>query len=196
MAQSSGLQNKIQRIGAIVEQLDSMADPNSRALAKELLESLMALHGAGLERMLELASQSGGQEAGFVKKWSGDELVSGLLLLYGLHPDDLATRVGRALEKSRGFLESHVAHAELKSIGEDGTVTVRLHRKPNGGCGSTGELVRSTLEAHIQNAAPDAPSILIEETGLGLSGFVSVEQLQSGGVASAMPAARSLRSGD
>jgi hypothetical protein len=196
MAQSSNLQSNIQRIGAIVEQLESVADPNSCALAKELLESLMALHGAGLERMLELAGQSRGQEAEFIETWCGDELVSGLLLLYGLHPDDLATRVTRALEKSRSFLESHAAYADLKSIGEDGTVTVRLHRKPNGGCGSTAELVRSTLEVHIQNAAPDAPSILIEETGLGLSGFVSLEQLQSGGVASARPTARSLRNGD
>jgi hypothetical protein len=194
MAQSSDLQNKIQRIGAIVEQLESVADPNARALAKELLESLMALHGAGLERMLELANQSGGPEAEFIKTWCADDLVSGLFLLYGLHPDDLATRVGRVLEKSRGFLESHAAHAELKSIGEDGAVTVRLHRKPNGGCGSTSELVRSTLEAHIQNAAPDAPSILIEETGLGLSGFVSVEQLQGGGTTS-LTTARTLRSG-
>lgn len=196
MTQSSDLQNKIQRIGAIVEQLQSVSDPNSRAFAKELLESLMALHGAGLERMLELARQSGGQEAEFIKKWCADELVSGLFVLYGLHPDDLATRVARALEKSRGFLESHAAHAELKSISEDGTVTVRLHRKASGGCGSTGELVRSIVEEHIQNAAPDAASILIEETGQGLSGFVSVEQLQSARMAAAISPGRTLRSGD
>jgi Fe-S cluster biogenesis protein NfuA len=196
MARNSDLQNKIQRIGAIVEQLELMADPNSRALAKDLLESLMALHGAGLERILELASESGKDGEVFIKKCGGDELVSGLLLIYGLHPDDLATRVGRALEESRPFLESHAAHAELKSIAEGGTITVQLHRKPNGGCGSGGETVRATLEAHIQNAAPDAPSILIEETGLGISGFVSVAQLQSGQPMAALTAARAPRSSD
>jgi hypothetical protein len=196
MAQNSDLQNKIQRVGTIVEQLESMADPNSRALAKELLESLMALHGAGLERILELASESGSEGEGFINKCGRDELVSGLLLIYGLHPDDLATRVKGALEKSRAFLESHAAHAELKSIAEDGTITVQLHRKPNGGCGSTGELIRSTLEAHIQNAAPDAPSIVIEETGLGTSGFVSVAQLQNGRPMAALSSAQAARSGD
>jgi Fe-S cluster biogenesis protein NfuA len=196
MAQNSDLQNRIQRIGAIVEQLESMADPNSRALAKELLESLMALHGAGLERILELASESGSEGEAFINKCGRDELVSGLLLIYGLHPDDLATRVKRALEKSHGFLESHSTLAELKSIAEDGTVTVQLHRKPNGGCGSNGELIRSTLEAQIQNAAPDASSIVVVETGLGTSGFVSVVQLQNGLPTAVLSSAQAARSGD
>ena len=48
MAQDAAFQKRIQRIGEIVEQLESTADPNARAMAKELLESLMALHGAAL----------------------------------------------------------------------------------------------------------------------------------------------------
>ena len=48
MAQNTALQKQIRRIGEIVEQLESTADPNARAMAKELLESLMALHGAAL----------------------------------------------------------------------------------------------------------------------------------------------------
>jgi Fe-S cluster biogenesis protein NfuA len=198
MEQGSELQNKIQRIAAIVDQLESAGDPNSRALAKELLESLMALHGAGLEQILELARAGGKAGDDFVQRCGRDELVSCLLLLYGLHPDELTTRVERALEKSRSFLESHAAHATLKSIGEDGTITVQLHRKPNGGCGSTAEAVRAALEANLQNAAPDAPAILIEETGIGVSaaGFVSLAQLQSGQSMAAWSAARTQRSGD
>ena len=53
MAQDAAFQKRIQRIGELVEQLESAADPNARAMAKELLESLMALHGAALERILE-----------------------------------------------------------------------------------------------------------------------------------------------
>jgi hypothetical protein len=62
MARDKEIQKRMQRIGETVEQLESAADPNSRAMAKELLESLMALHGAALERILELASEAG--EAG------------------------------------------------------------------------------------------------------------------------------------
>ena len=137
MAQDTALQKRIQRIGEIVEQLESAADPNTRAMAKELLESLMALHGAGLERILELAAEAGEAGESVIRKCGRDELVSSLLLLYGLHPEDLNTRVATALEKSRTYLESHTASAELVSI--DATtarLSVRLEVKSSG-CGSS-----------------------------------------------------------
>jgi Fe-S cluster biogenesis protein NfuA len=197
MAQDAVLRRRIQRIGEIVEQLESAADPNARAMAKELLESLMALHGAGLERVLELASEAGETGEDIIRKFARDELVGSLLLLYGLHPEDLLTRVKRALEKSQAFLESHAASAELVSIDEDGAVTVRLQVKSSG-CGSSAASVKSTLEASLQNAAPDATSILVEETGAALtrSGFVSLAQLQSGESMAALAVRRVHQNGD
>jgi Fe-S cluster biogenesis protein NfuA len=197
MAQDTVLRRRIQRIGEIVEQLESAADPNARAMAKELLESLMALHGAGLERILELASEAGETGEDIVRKFARDELVGSLLLLYGLHPDDLLTRVQRALEKSQAFLESHAASAELVSIDDDGAVTVRLQVKSSG-CGSSAASVKSTLEGSLQNAAPDATSILVEETGAALtrSGFVSIAQLQSGESMAALAVRRVHQNGD
>jgi Fe-S cluster biogenesis protein NfuA len=119
-----------------------------------------------------------------IRSCGSDDLIGSVLLLYGLHPESLQTRVARALEKSRGFLETHSAHAELLSIQQDGTVTVRLEMKSNGGggCGSSGALVKSTLEANLQNAAPDAATIVVEEAGalLTQSGFISVAQLAAG----------------
>jgi Fe-S cluster biogenesis protein NfuA len=196
MAPDAALQKRIQRIGEIVEQLDSTADPNARDMAKELLESLMALHGAALERILELASHAGEAGETIIRKCGSDELVSSVLLLYGLHPEDLRSRVARALEKSRSYLESHAATAELVSVSDEGKVNVRLHLKSNG-CGSSAASVKSTLEAAIQNAAPDATSFVVEvsETGLTRSGFVSVEQLASG-MAMAVLSPRMQRSGD
>jgi Fe-S cluster biogenesis protein NfuA len=184
MAQDAAFQKQIGRIGELVERLESSADPSSRALAKEFIESLMALHGAALERILELAAESGEPGEKLIRSCGGDGLIGSVLLLYGLHPESLQNRVTRALEKSRAFLESHAAHAELISIQEDGTVTVRLEMKSNGGggCGSSGVLVKSTLEANLQNAAPDAATIVVEEAGALLmqSGFVSVAQLAAG----------------
>ena len=88
----------------------------------------------------------------------------------------------RAREIAQPSLNRTAASAELVSIDEDGTVTVRLQVKSSG-CGSSAAAsVKSTLEAAIQNAAPDAASIVVEETGAALtrSGFVSVAQLASG----------------
>jgi len=202
MAQDAAFQKQVQRIGELVERLEATADPNARALAKELVESLMALHGAALERILEILAGSNNGDVGdaIIQKCAHDELVSSVLLLYGLHPEDLNTRVANALDKKRGFLESHAASVELVSIGADGTVTVRLHVKASGGCGSTAALVKSTIEGAIQDAAPDAAAIVVEESGVALksAGFVSVTQLIGGGpgilASSATPQAA--RSGD
>jgi Fe-S cluster biogenesis protein NfuA len=197
MAQDTAFQKRIQRIGEMVERLESTTDPNARALARELLESLMVLHGSAIERILEIASEAGETGETIIRKCGSDELVSSLLLLYGLHPDDLHSRVTRALEKSRSYLASHSASAELLSIGEDGTVALRLHVKSNG-CGSSAASVKSTLEAALQDAAPDAASIVVEETGAALtgSGFVSLAQLENGQGMAALSVARTQRSGD
>jgi Fe-S cluster biogenesis protein NfuA len=197
MPPDKDLQKRIQRIGEIVEQLEATADPNARAIAKELLESLMALHGAALEQILNITSQAGETGESLIRKFGGDRLVSSLLLLYGLHPSDMRSRVTVALEKSRGLLDSHSARAELVSISDEGAVTLRLHLKP-GGCGSTAATLKSTLEAAIQDAAPDAPSILVQEADNGAprSGFVSVAQLANGQSMAALSVAPTQRSGD
>jgi len=197
MAPDRAFQKRIQRIGEIVEQLESTADPNARATAKELLESLMALHGAALERILELAAGTGEAGEAIIRKCGRDELVSSLLLLYGLHPDDLRTRVTRALEKSRSNVESRGGSAELISINQDGVVTLRLNVKSSG-CGSTTSSVKSMLEAVVQDAAPDATSIVVEETSEALtrSGFVPLGQLESGQAMAALFAGRAQRNGD
>jgi Fe-S cluster biogenesis protein NfuA len=197
MPPDKDLQKRIQRIGEIVEQLETNADPNARAMAKELLESLMALHGAALEKILNITHEAGETGESLIRKFGEDQLVSSLLLLYGLHPQDLRTRVTTALEKSRGFLDSHSAKAELVSINEDGAVMLRLHLKP-GGCGSTAATVKSTLESAIQDAAPDAASIQVQEADNGAtrSGFVSVAQLANGRSMAALSVAPTERSGD
>jgi Fe-S cluster biogenesis protein NfuA len=109
----------------------------------------------------------------------------------------MRTRVSAALEKSRGFLDLHSAQAELASISEDGAVTLRLHLKP-GGCGSTAATVKATLESAIQDAAPDAASILVQEADNGAprSGFVSVAQLANSQSMAASSLAPTERSGD
>ena len=197
MPPDKDLQKRIQRVGEIVEQLEATADPNARAMAKELMESLMALHGAALEKILNITHEAGETGDSLIRKFGDDQLVSSLLLLYGLHPCDMQSRVTSALEKSRGFLDLHSAKAELISISEDGAVTLRLHLKP-GGCGSTAATVKSMLEAAIQDAAPDAASILVQEADSGAprSGFISVAQLANGQSVAALSVAPTQRSGD
>ena len=62
---------------------------------EELVQCVMSLYGAGLERVLDTV----GPDA--VRRLADDELVGNLLVLHDLHPDDVDTRVQRALDQVR-----------------------------------------------------------------------------------------------
>src|ERR1700687_5359695 len=59
MVNRKEFQQRAQVIEALVRKIDGVSDPDLRASTKELLQALMALHGAGLERMMEIVHQSG-----------------------------------------------------------------------------------------------------------------------------------------
>jgi Fe-S cluster biogenesis protein NfuA len=184
-------------IEVLIAKLEEAADPALKSAAQELVRALMELHGAGLERILEIVRQAGEPASRLVERFQKDELVRSLLLLYGLHSQDLRTRVVEALEGTRGFLKSHGASAELASI-EEGAITEHFRMQPDG-CGSSAALVEARIGAAILDAAPEASSIVIEDksaakvTGLG---FVPVSALQNRQAIAIPDAARDARSGD
>jgi Fe-S cluster biogenesis protein NfuA len=169
-------QERVKKIGSLVQELDNVADPAAGTAAKALLQSLMDLHGTGLERVLEIVFQSSDGGSRVIDELGRDPLVGSLLILYGLHPEDLQTRVERKLEQIRSKLSKMGTEAELLSVtgGE-----VRLRMKSDGhACGSTAHSMRAMVEEEIYDAAPDLTSLAIE--GLeekSASGFVEVERL-------------------
>jgi hypothetical protein len=117
-------QNRVQKIGQLVHDLETIADPAARAASKELVQLLMDMHGAGLERVMEIVFQSGEPAARLIDELGEDPLVSSLLVLYGLHPDDLQTRVERKLKQIDSKLHKMGAEASLLSA-QDGNVHLR-----------------------------------------------------------------------
>ncbi len=59
MPKSSEVQSQLKSIEALVHQIEKATDPALTATAKELVQLLMELHGAGLERMLEIVNRDG-----------------------------------------------------------------------------------------------------------------------------------------
>jgi hypothetical protein len=169
-------QQRIQKIGGLVQELETVADPAARSAAKELVQLLMDLHGAGLERMLEVIFQSPDGDSQLIDRLGQDPLVSSLLILYGLHPEDFQTRVERKFEQLRSKL--HKMGAELLQSSVDGT-SIRLRIKLEGHtCGSTARSVEAAVQEALYEAAPDLTSLVIE--GLeepAASGFVGIETL-------------------
>ncbi len=59
MASEKEFQEKMRRLGTLVGELDQMPGAGSRVAARELVQLLMEVHGAGLERMIELILEPG-----------------------------------------------------------------------------------------------------------------------------------------
>lgn len=176
MDDDKDLQRRMQRIGTLVQEIEEFTDPAARAKAKELMQAVMDLHGSGLERALEIIFNAGEPGMRIIDDLGSDPLVSSLLVLYGLHPDDLATRVGKAVEALGRDLRPQGCAVEL--LGIDGnSVRVRMAPGPHT-CGSTARQLRAKAEEAICAAAPDVISIVIEGLdGQSASGFVSLDKL-------------------
>jgi Fe-S cluster biogenesis protein NfuA len=156
-----------------------MSDPASRATSRELVQLLMELHGTGLEKMIEIVFHAGDRGQHIIDEFARTPLVGSLLILYGLHPEDLPTRVTRAVERIQPTLRKQGSDVELLAI-DEGIVRVRIEAGGHA-CGSTVKNLRSTVEEAIYEAAPDITSLVVE--GLEeqpASGFVALDKLIGG----------------
>jgi hypothetical protein len=171
-------QEKMRRLGALVSELDQMPGGGSKVAARELVQLLMEVHRSGLERIMELVSESEAGASGgvIIDRLGQDPIVRNLLLLYSLHPDDLETRVVRGLDVARARLRKFDSRVELVSLHE-GTLELRLHTSGHPR-GSTIKDLRAIVEGAIYDLAPDLMSLTIlapeEESS---SGFVPLQSL-------------------
>lgn len=146
--------DQVARIEKLIQKLESAADPALRSTSRDLIQTVMELHGAGLDRILTIVSEARAAGVGLIEKLGRDELVSSLLVLYGLHPEDFETRVQRGLDKARQKLRSSGCGVELVAItGEN--VHVKITR---GGSEDSSGVVREAL----LEAAPDAAEVMID----------------------------------
>ena len=179
MSEHKELQQRIQRIGGLVQEIEAIADPSVRASTKQLVQLLMEFHGAGLDRALEIVANTGGPGLRLIDELGRDPLVSSLLVLYGLHPDDVDTRARKALEQVLPKVQRGGGELEVLDI-NNGSVRLRLSVSGHS-CGSTANTIKSMVEEAIYEAAPDVGSIVIE--GLDdkpSNGFVSLDTLLAG----------------
>jgi Fe-S cluster biogenesis protein NfuA len=153
-------QAELQRLDGLLREADRFTDPAARAHAQALVQAVLRLHGAGLERLLHHLSAAGelGQE--ILDSCTQDDVVSGLLLLHGLHPLDLEARVRQALDGVRPYLRSHGGNVTLVGV-DEGLVRLRLEGSCNG-CPSSAVTMRQTIEEAITAKAPDASGIEVE----------------------------------
>jgi Fe-S cluster biogenesis protein NfuA len=161
MPAPSNAQNQLQSIEALLQRIEKANDPAMSAMAKDLVQRLMEFHGAGIERMLEIIHKDAAAQDDVIDALGQDPLVRSLLLLYGVHPDGLETRVQQALEKTRPYLKSHGGNVSLIGVDDAGTVTLRLEGSCHG-CASSSATLKLAVEEAIFEAAPDVTAIIVE----------------------------------
>ena len=183
MVNEKDFRERVQQMAELAADLEHISDDKIRASAKELVHLLMELHGAGLERIMETVFAAGEPGVAMIDKLSLEPLVSSLLVLHGLHPDDFETRVTSAVERLRMRLRKQDVEVELLQVSE---AAVRVRVAPSAhACGSTTSTLRTSVEEAIYEAAPEVGSLVIE--GLeekSASGFVSLDALVSGAISS------------
>jgi Fe-S cluster biogenesis protein NfuA len=159
-AEDGEFRQRMQRIELLTQQLASCTDPVLRAASQELVGSLLEMHGVALARMFDRLDRAGEVGRDLMNAFARDGLLSSLLLLHGLHPDDLQTRVRRALDRVRPVLHSHQGDVELLDV-SDGVVRLRVHGACNGRESSSAGLEQIIQEAVI-DAAPDLVALEVE----------------------------------
>ena len=164
-------QELVGRIERLLEEIQRLPDPSGREKATEVVQALFDLYGAGLERIVdELAARDDGELAAAL---AGDELVSHLLLLHGLHPVSLEHRVSSALEEVRPYLESHGGDVELVVI-DQAKVHLRLQGSCSG-CPSSTMTLKLAIENAINKAAPEIEEVVAEEEAAADAGLLQIE---------------------
>jgi Fe-S cluster biogenesis protein NfuA len=180
MSNEKDFQQRVQRIGALVQEIEAIADPAVRASTTQLVQLIMEFHGTGLDRMLEILAKAGDPGMDLIDQLGNDPMVSSLLVLYGLHPDSLETRVANAVQRLEPKLRKDGALIQLLRV-EDGAVHIRVTPGEHT-CGSTTKALQSTVEDAIYEAAPDIASVSVEGLeGKPAGGFVSLSKLAATG---------------
>ncbi|HJZ57009.1 MAG TPA: NifU family protein [Gemmataceae bacterium] len=156
MEKDGGFRQRLDSVEGLVRALEECADPRARDAARELVRALLDLHAAGLTRVLDMTGTDGGP--GLTDRLVGDPLVSSLLLLHGIHPAPVQTRVAEALKRLRPQLRTQGGDAELLLAGDD---LVRIRLRGERGAGPE---LQALIESALMESAPDATAIEFEST--------------------------------
>ncbi|MET9552571.1 NifU family protein [Streptomyces sp. NPDC006645] len=141
----------------------------ARERSEELVRLVTDFYGAGLERLLDLVHEQGRLDDELLAALAADDLVASVLLVHGLHPYSVTTRVENALESVRPYLGSHGGDVELLGVTDEGAVQLRLLGSCDG-CPSSSATLELAVRGAIEAAAPEITTIEVESTEKNAAG--------------------------
>jgi Fe-S cluster biogenesis protein NfuA len=147
-------------------------------LALDAVASLAAVYGEALARVVGHAAGAPEVTAAL----TGDELVGHLLVLHDVHPEPVASRVSRAIERLRPAVRHRGGEIELVGI-ERGVAEIAL---TFGGCGSAAQEVLSAVRESLLAVAPELSDVRRQPPpgeASGDSAFVPLDTVLAGPLA-------------
>ena len=144
----------------LIERIEGLPDTGARELFQECLHSLLQLYGDGLARILQLVNNAGADGEKVRDALIHDKLVSGLLLIHGLHPIGMEARLRGALDKIRPYLQSHNGNVEL--LGVEGNVARLRLQGTCKTCPSSSVTLELAVRQVIEEACPDLAGFEVE----------------------------------
>lgn len=153
------LRPQLRRLERLIHEMEEGPESPLRARAREILRIVLELHTDALTRMLDVVGGAGASPI-LLEACARDPWVSGMLLLHGLHPVDLETRVRTAVEDLAPMLRGHAARIVDVTV-RAGAVHVRIERDAGLG-GAPATALRASVEDSILAAAPDVVSLEID----------------------------------
>lgn len=132
---------------------------DARSAAEELVGVVVELHAPGLARVLGIVEDIAGEEG--LGRLSDDPLVSGLLVLHGLHPVDVDTRIEAALDRVRPVMGAHAGNVEYLGVDDHAVAHLRLDGTCHG-CPSSTATMKGMIEAALADAAPELAGLEVE----------------------------------
>jgi hypothetical protein len=151
----SGPDDAIREVETLIAALESDEDSKARQLARNLLHLVLDLHGLALARMAAmLAAEPGGGAR--IARLAEDPHVRAVLLLHGLHPEEAALRVARAVALlNQEFASEHVEVRVVSVSAAAARLRVRRGR-------ADPVMLAERIEAVVVEAAPDLEELTLE----------------------------------
>lgn len=146
------MNDSIGAIEELVQRVESLPDRLARTAATELVQAVMGLHESALRRIVEIVSTN---SPVVLASLADDELVSSVLALHDLHPEDLEARIHRVMGKLHRYFDSRGGQIELIAMTPE-LVRVRVsgrNRSPES---------KQMIEDAFAETAPEVTNVVVE----------------------------------
>jgi Fe-S cluster biogenesis protein NfuA len=148
----SEVRERIGELDRLLAYLEQATGPVAES-AVAAITALAEVYGTALARLTALAAS----QPPLLASVTGDEVVSHLLILHGLHPEPAQERAARAVAGIRPHLRSHGGDAELLGIA-GGVARIRLSGSCQG-CGAPAATLQQAVADAVLTAAPELVTV-------------------------------------